>query len=367
MDARVISVDERFVWVARDKGSEWRAIQSFLLLGQLPFRLLVEAVCEPFIPNRQGKVLTPSEAIRNLSANLFPVVASGPVWVDLGNLTTNQLFTSADIARMLSDLRAKADGWAHRIIPVVRTTSEAPVVVTAIQWASSTGSGICIRIMGTDGLENKSALVDALVRWYGLRHCDVDLVVDAQDLPSVMTQRAIADAFPICNTCRSWTIVAGTFPNTITHLSRERYVHILPRTEWTAFSGDVSLRSGERTPLYGDYATQGSIYTPSQPYGASHTLRYTAGEEFLVLRGGGGKDSDSTEYIGHARFIRGHPLYRDVTAGQAEAYIERIAVGTNGTGNAMTWRVASLQRHISVTAAQWAAHIAIRPLVHSSV
>jgi hypothetical protein len=44
-----------FVWVMRDKGSEWRALRS-QNLKSLGCRLLIEAVREPLIPGNDGKV-----------------------------------------------------------------------------------------------------------------------------------------------------------------------------------------------------------------------------------------------------------------------------------------------------------------------
>ncbi len=359
-------MDDRHVWVARDKASEWAAIHSSFFFGHLPFRPLIEAVCEPFIPDREGRTQTPAQVIRRLADNLSRIVWAGPVWVDFGNLSVRDTLTFSDIARMLDDLRASCGGWSHLIIPVVRTTSAPQVADAAFRWATTTGSGLCIRVMGLSDLAAQSLIVDTTVRQSGLSQQQIDLIVDAQDLPSVMSQQQIATQFPLSQTSRTWAIVAGTFPSTVTDLSPDKYLHRLPRTEWTEFSDDVSLPNGWRTPVFGDYATQGAIYVPSPGHAASPTIRYTAGEEYVVLRGRKGKEIDFNQYIGHSRFLRAEPLFRDVTSTNADTYVERIAVGTNGTGNASTWRVASLQRHVSVTEAQWAAHILMRPLVHSS-
>lgn len=366
---RVTMIDERFVWVARDKGSEWKTIHSLQYMGELPFRLLVEAVCEPFIPNRKGLTLTPNTVASRLARNLAKASMSGPVWIDFGNLTALRTFSGADIALMLDLLRvhAEAGGWGHLIVPVVRTTSELSMVNAVARWAARLDSGICIRVMGANGLAAKATFVNAVLESSGLDHNQIDLVIDAQDLPSVASQQQLADAFALSQSSRTWAIIAGTFPSAVTHLSADDYIHLLPRTEWMEFSSDRSLGSGKRTPLYGDYATQGSLYAPSPGFGASATIRYTAGDDYLVLRGHGGTKADFKQYIGHARFLVAHASYRDVTGSPAEAYIEKIARGESGTGNATTWRVASLQRHLSVVAAQWAAHLAIRPLVHVSV
>ncbi len=52
-----------FIWAMHDKGSEWKAIASFLAEGEMPFTPLVEAVCEPVL--HSGK--SPMQAVRNLA------------------------------------------------------------------------------------------------------------------------------------------------------------------------------------------------------------------------------------------------------------------------------------------------------------
>lgn len=41
-----------FIWVARDKGSEWKALAALQGKGTMPAIPLIEAVCEPFLPQR---------------------------------------------------------------------------------------------------------------------------------------------------------------------------------------------------------------------------------------------------------------------------------------------------------------------------
>ena len=287
MGDRLTIADERYVWVARDKSSEWKAIHSFQLLGHLPFRPLIEMVCEPFLPNRLGNTSTPKQVIQRLAENLFGIVSSGPVWVDLGNLSALETFTAADVARMLGDLRTQAREWAHLIVPVVRTTSSPQFVDAAIRWASSTGSGLCIRVMGLNDVVAQSAFVDSTIRLSRLDHGDIDLIIDAQDLPSVMAQHQVAVHYPLCQSSRTWAIVSGTFPREITHLSPDSYVHLLPRTEWSAFMSDLSLPEGWRTPVYGDYATQGSIYAPSPGHSASPPRSATLRDKSMSCFAGG--------------------------------------------------------------------------------
>ncbi len=48
-----------FIWVARDKGSEWKALTALQGRGKLPVIPLIEAVGEPFLAQRNKAPLSP--------------------------------------------------------------------------------------------------------------------------------------------------------------------------------------------------------------------------------------------------------------------------------------------------------------------
>jgi hypothetical protein len=188
----------------------------------------------------------------------------------------------------------------------------------------------------------------------------IDFVVDAQDLPRTYTHSDLRAAFQVCDDVRTWSVVAGTFPQGITHLSPDQYEHAQDRDEWLVWCEEVLGAQGNRLPLYGDFATQSAIYSVSPSFPGSPSVRYSTGTKFIVLRGRGsaaGDTVDYSQYIGHARYLRSRKYFRDFVGTGADGYVERIALGTNGTGNQTTWRLASLGRHLELVAAQMTSYV----------
>lgn len=342
-----------FVWVMRDKGSEWRAVSTFVRQGALPFVPLVEAVCEPYLP-RDGEIpADPVSVMQELGARLMHVATFGRAWVDLGHLIRTH--SEADVAELHSIVRTATKASQRAIVPVIRATSPDPVVEAVTRWAFEAQCGLCIRMDGTTHLKQKAAHMQDIATSSGLPMSAIDFVVDAQDLPRAVSHEALRDALPLVDTCREWIHVAGSFPSSITSLTVADYEHRIERAEWSAWREEVLLDVSGRRPQFGDFATQPAIYAPSSSFPGSPSVRYTCEDEYIVLRGRGGsasRSADYKQYIGHARFLQTRPYFRRTVETLGDDYVDRIATGLHRTGNLTTWRVASLQRHIQLVAVQ---------------
>jgi hypothetical protein len=337
----------------RDKGSEWKTMRNFMRTGRLPFVPLVEAVCEPFLPNRGAPTANPLAVLRDLGERVGPLRDFGPVWIDLGHLT--RVFSAQDVAALLNVVRFAAGLPSPNLVPVIRTSSPTEVINAAFSWARSAGCGVCLRVDGITHLDEKARVIRRLIVSSGLPNSQIDLIVDAQDLPRVASHEALCTAFPAGQTARNWVILAGTFPASITSMKPEDYEHFRERHEWQVWRNEALNGGPFRQPTYGDYATQPAIYNPSPGFPGSPSVRYTTSDDFVVLRGRAGHGSigtDYSQYVGHARYLREQPYFCDVVTTPGDSYVQRIASQAGGTGNLTTWRVASLERHLCVTAEQ---------------
>jgi hypothetical protein len=342
-----------FVWAMRDKGSEWKAVKNFLQAGALPFTPLVEAVCEPFMAPYGSPVKSPVRVIADLASKIVPMTASGRIWVDLDNL--RRIFSDNDVAELYRIALGHFGSVSALVTPVVRTSSPPEILDVAFAWSRGSGCGVCIRVEGSPHLSTKAAAVRSIAAGSGEHPTDIDLIYDAQDLPRAVSHDALRDYLPLSAHARTWVVLAGTFPPMITDMKADEYEHKRERGEWAAWCEEISDDEGDRLPLYGDYATQPAIYMPSPPFPGSPSVRYTTAEQFVVLRGRGGygdRGADYGQYIGHAIYLRDQPYYCDVVPTPGDAYVDRIATRTHGTGNATTWRIASLERHLHVVATQ---------------
>ncbi len=129
-----------FVWVMRDKGSEWRTALQRAGTEQLRFIPLVEAVCERFLPQQDKAAPVPTAVIDRLAGLIVRLTDHGPCWVDLTNLL--QIFSANDVAEMHRRLRTSTGLAAHLVVPVVRTSSPSTLIDAAFTWAHEHGSGL---------------------------------------------------------------------------------------------------------------------------------------------------------------------------------------------------------------------------------
>lgn len=65
-----------YVWAMRDKRAEWTAVRLLAASATIPFSVLVESVCEPFVSIRDSRIQTPEEVIGKLAKNIASVSAS---------------------------------------------------------------------------------------------------------------------------------------------------------------------------------------------------------------------------------------------------------------------------------------------------
>lgn len=98
--------------------------------GQAAVIPLIEAVGEPFLPQRNKAPLSPIAVMQNLALRLQGLTRSGRVLIDLGNLTP--LFSGRDVAAML-DLLFRGGAFPHRLVtPVARSSS--PSTLSEASW-----------------------------------------------------------------------------------------------------------------------------------------------------------------------------------------------------------------------------------------
>jgi hypothetical protein len=341
-----------FIWAMRDKASEWKALRLLRSAGSFEGHILVEAVCEPLVTTKYRKAITPQVMMERLGEKIASTLDSR-VWLDVDNL---QLVLDEELLGPLLRIAARRRTlFGDLLVPVVRASSPSSVAREACRLANEHHSGLCIRVDGLAHLAVQNEKVERIISESGLDASAIDLIADAKDLPWAHSHEELERHLPICGSVRTWAVLAGTFPSSITPLDPDTYEHILPRDEWVAYA-EGALKGGTlRTPTYGDYATQPAMYSISPGFAPSHSVRYTTEYGYVVIRGRGGKNAPRNQFVGHSRYLRTRDYYRAVASTLGDAYAERIATGGSGPGSPSTWRVASICRHLGVVATQVAA------------
>lgn len=342
-----------YVWLARDKASEWIALSRVFARQRPVVRPLIDAVYERFSSETGSLRVEP--VAYGIASRLAALSAVTPVWFDVGNLL--QYLEERDVLRVIQVVQDNLGFFGERVVPVVRATIPVRISHALWRWAKSVNSGICLRIDGFDGLRQKVLSLADCVKENAGSWGEVDLIADAQDLPRTHSISQLAAEIPFIAGVRSWTVSGSSFPAAVTHLSPDAYEHTIERAEWTSYRQAWRESRDIRMPWFGDYATQCGRYNRSPRAKPSPTVRYTTRGNFVILRGRRTGDSDEDQYIGHARFLAAAEYFAEVAHTQGDSYVEYVARDVGDTGSASTWRVTSLLRHVEVTSRQVASVI----------
>jgi hypothetical protein len=254
------------------------------------------------------------------------------------------------------------------IIPVTSTCADMTTRTIAINYAKSSGHGLCIRIDRSHFDENDlSSHISKFVADNKLDVNNVDLLVDL----GVVGQDTITDdvvkklaQIPSINNWRSFIISAGAFPKNLTEFMPGK-VHELNRLDWKLWKS-IKDTSISRVPFFSDYTIQCPIYDPVNIRG-SVSVRYTDNDKWWIFRGKkpGVIDQKTKEkgpgleqYIDHAKTLSGASFsqhYKGVNYSFGDAEIARIAAPKNKkSGNPTMWLTIGINHHITLVARQFA-------------
>ena len=173
--------------------------------------------------------------------------------------------------------------------------------VTGITRTADVGSAIGLK--ATNGLAIRltrsefesgqlTSQLNNFVGLYGLRPCEVDLIVDLGDLgdliaPGVsMLTGAFLAAIPNHHAWRTLTVTGSSFPCSMAVVDRHSSART-PRTEWLAWRDGLYLRrsSLQRLPTFSDCAIQHPVgvenFDPTYMQ-VSATVRYALDEAWLL-------------------------------------------------------------------------------------
>jgi hypothetical protein len=153
------------------------------------------------------------------------------------------------------------------------------------------GRGVMFRVPANffANPQNIPAL-DALVTFLGLPKNQVDILVDLQYRPDLMSVQQVGafclNSLPSINDWRTITFASGCFPDRIYDQPVGRWLPF-ERNDWRGFSGILQQRMAAqlRLPSYGDYGIRYAGEPQVVPNTPAPNLRYTREEIIWVRRG----------------------------------------------------------------------------------
>lgn len=265
------------------------------------------------------------------------------------------------------------------IIPVTSTDADMATRAVAIDYAKSSGHGICIRI-DKSHLEEKdiSLHIANFISNSDLSIENVDLLIDLGAIDQSTVMEDIAKKIiqiPNLVKWRSLIVSGGVFPKDLTKFTPGK-VHELERLD-LKFWNYIQKITLPRIPLFSDYTIQCPSYEQVNAIGSA-SVRYTDDEKWWIFRGkkpgvinpktkekGPGRE----QYIDHAKTLTGKSFSKfykgsDYSFGDVE--IARIADPNNKKpGSPATWLTIGINHHITLVARQ-IANFALKKAKHSS-
>lgn len=262
------------------------------------------------------------------------------------------------LAVVLEDAR-ELDLQAVPVTGIARAESYDAAVKEA---ASIDQRGICLRLAGED-LEEPEELPEVIeaeiFTALGLAAGDVDLVLDlgaisAEQQWTGATIRLLLAALPEVGNWRSLTLVSSSFPLDLSGIDGNSTA-LIPRAEWSIWRSLHARRDRlGRLPTFGDYAISHPAPREVDPriIQRSAAIRYSADDEFLILKGRSIQVHGSEQHYDLAAELVGRPEFRGEDFSWGDAYIAARARREGGPGSGMTWRKAGTSQHLTLVTMQ---------------
>ncbi|MGO4257123.1 beta family protein [Marmoricola sp. RAF53] len=263
---------------------------------------------------------------------------------------------------------ADADAWALAVadlfsglrdrgaaaVPTV-TLDETPQTYDAVRSVvAADGRGLVLRIDCEDALEDTPAALESAIRavlvHVGVDPHQVDLVLDAGLVSgSAVVQSSAASAalaaLPFLNSWRNLTVAFSGFPELVSSHVPVSSVGALPRTDAAAFA-QLSSRFAARDLTYADYGVGVPTYADVS-WSPIPNIRYAVDGEWIIHRAAT-RTNPSPQYIELARNIAAAPYFAGPAFSAGDEYIDSVASGLAGPGNAMSYLKAAMSRHFRV-------------------
>lgn len=336
--------------VLRAKASEWNALASLTPGVRRRIAPIIEFVPDWKQPGaststrKRRAPQTPAEYVQLfLESSVKATPSPTRSFVYFGLVGSDPQWSGIDL---WSEFGSRVPAQTH-IVPLADLGSA--ISSPALARVARSRGEVALRLSRSDvGPMLASRLADALAS-FGVATASAHIILDLKDGPAAVSHAQLLAAIGNVDEFASIVILAGVFPPDLTRY--QQGITPEPRSEWqTWWRQHFGTLPGERLLSFGDYTTQCAHYQPSPEVPGSVSLRYTTDDAILVLRG---RQSNNSTGLGHEQ-IHGHcrllVARSDYDGAAFSCGDHRVHCGTtpsNGTGNAMQWRTASLSHHIT--------------------
>lgn len=365
-----------YIPILRWRPAERKALEQLFHQDRENLAPLIEFVMPaPSIKKQSDKIVitkTPkeklSEVLSDVASDFLKSCGQNTIFIDVHLLDSDVRASSFEQILSSSNKLNLFSIPVIYIIPVTSTSADMATRTVAINYAESSGHGLCIRIDKSHLDENNiSSHIANFITDNGLNVENVDLLVDI----GVISQDTIVEdvvkkisQIPNLEKWRSFIVSGGVFPKDLTEFIPGE-VHELDRLDWKLWNS-LQKTTLSRTPLFSDYTIQCPTFERIDAIGSA-SVRYTDDDKWWIFRGkkpgivnpktkekGPGRE----QYIDHAKTLTGESFskfYKGENYSFGDAEIARIAAPNNKKpGSPATWLTIGINHHITLVAHQFA-------------
>ncbi len=342
---------------------------------------LHDSIYFPVLRWKQAERIALSQLTADVRRRVAPIIEFVPKEFDVTALEMSSAKAATQLAQtsgwgtdkpVLLDFHLLGDEIAMKVIPIlsrnaknygvdaslVTGLSHLPSFYAAISsGARATGFDVTLRVHPYELRQaGSSSLVIEKLAEIGTQPRSVHLVLDFQALFDARPN--IASAFDTLRRIGSWksiTVLLGAFPKDLSDVEKNSQ-QVVSRLDWLAWRDFVS-ENPYSAPSFGDYTIQHGVYEEheGQHLNFSASIRYTADEGWIVMRGEGVLNEDGPGYAqwpANAQLlcVREEFSGGDYCAG--DRYIEIMSEQTSQTGTAKDWLAAGINHHMTFVVQQ---------------
>lgn len=346
-----------YVPVLRWKRAEWVALRNLSPQTRAGMTPLIEITPRGFEPADPDCGVNLDQKLPRHAERIAENWGNGRLFLDLSLLDPRVRTTSGEHPLVVLFNAGRLNGLS--MVPVTRFSQGWEYQEAVRDVAAADGQGVCVRIRKDDLTRAGVAReLNDLLEGLRVSRNEVDLVVDlgfASD--SGPGAESIARRLQSIDEWRSFTVIAGALPKDLTGFSVGQ--HFVTRTEWKWWMAELAAQAGRRTrmPTFGDYTIQHHIFSePQAGMNVSASIRYTTPDHWLVLRGEGLRNKNTSgyaQYPASAQLLSGQKEFCGPDYSYGDNYIYKMgSQQTSTTGSPETWLRAGINHHLTFVVRQ---------------
>lgn len=241
------------------------------------------------------------------------------------------------------------------LIPVTGLGRDAGYQLAVGAIAATDGRGAALRCSLAEALDpDFDKHIQGLLWTVGVHWTKLDIIIDLETpafdpMPQLVNIIIAAlSGATIFNACRSVTLLATSFPDTLANMASpvQRFV----RHEWVLFKAVVAaLPPGVRRPIFGDYGIAAITFAEGDMrfMRGSPNVRYTIDDGWIIARAKGTQRGSNQAYPALCGLVTSSGVYLGSHFSAGSAYIANCQTGAATRGNPTTWKWVATNHHIT--------------------